>query len=124
MAYCQKCGEQIGANDKFCRNCGSKLSYSPRETKEHKQSCTAELVTKPCAYCNGTGEVNVGEVVPVYETCPVCKGDREVRVPGDYVKCRPCDGTGKEDIGEIIRRFGPCRRCRGTGWAPPPPVYR
>lgn len=83
----------------------------------------AKLVTRPCEYCNGTGEVDVGELVPVYETCPVCKGSKNVRVPSNYINCPICDGTGKEDIGESIQRFGRCERCHGTGWALPPPVY-
>jgi len=124
MAYCQECGQQVGADDRFCKNCGSRLSESARETEEHEVSSATELVTKTCAYCGGTGEVNVGEVVSVFETCPVCKGACEVRAPLDYVRCRICEGTGKEDIGEIIQRFAPCERCHGTGWAPPPPVYR
>lgn len=123
MAYCQECGQQLGGDDKFCKNCGSRLSRSARETKEHEGSSTVELVTKSCAYCDGTGEVDVGEVVQVYETCPVCKGSCELRVLGDYVKCQACDGTGKEDVGEVLEVFEPCGRCKGTGWAPPPPVY-
>jgi len=83
-----------------------------------------DLVTRRCEYCEGSGEVDVGEVVSVFETCPVCEGCREVRVPADYVKCPVCDGTGKNDIGEILEVFEPCGRCKGTGWAPPPPVYR
>jgi len=124
MAYCRNCGQQVGADDKFCKGCGSRLSGPAGETKEPEGSSTAELVTHPCAYCGGTGEVDVGEIVPVYETCPVCKGSCEVRVPADYVECRACDGTGKEDIGGVLEVFEPCGRCKGTGWAPPPPVYR
>ena len=84
----------------------------------------AKLVIRRCEYCEGTGEVDVGEFVPDYQTCPVCKGSREVRVPGNYTKCQICDGTGKEDVGEFVQRFERCKNCRGTGWAPPPPVYR
>jgi DnaJ-class molecular chaperone len=83
-----------------------------------------KLVKKPCAHCDATGEVNVGEFVPDYQTCPVCKGDREVRVPSDYIRCRKCDSTGKEDVGEFVKQLARCKKCHGTGWAPPPPVYR
>ena len=83
-----------------------------------------DLVTRRCEYCEGSEEVDVGEVVSVFETCPVCEGCREVRVPEDYTRCRRCDGTGREDVGEFAERFEPCERCHGTGWAPPPPVYR
>jgi len=124
MTYCQKCGYQVGANDKFCKNCGSKLPCSLCEHEEHTTSSTVELVTKPCARCDGTGEVDIGEVTSLYQTCPVCKGDREVRVPSDYIRCCKCDGTGNEDIREIIQWFDRCSNCQGTGWAPPPPVYR
>jgi len=84
----------------------------------------AKLVRKPCAYCNGTGEVNVGTFVPVYETCPVCKGNKVVQVPSNYTKCKICDGTGRQNVGEFVERFERCKNCKGTGWAPPPPVYR
>ncbi len=124
MAYCKDCGQEIGAEDKFCKSCGSGLSGSSCTTKEPEGSSTAALVKHSCAYCDSTGEVDVGEIVSVFETCPVCKGACEVRVPADYVRCRSCDGTGKEDVGEIITVFEPCRRCKGTGWARPPPVYR
>lgn len=124
MAYCKDCGQEVGADDRFCKNCASSQSGSHGETKDTEGASMAELVTRPCAYCDGTGEVDVGEVVSVFETCPVCKGACEVRVPADYVRCRSCDGTGKEDVGEIITVLEPCGRCKGTGWAPPPPVYR
>ena len=124
MAYCKDCGQQVGAEDKFCKSCGSSLSGSASEPKEPEGSSTAELVTYPCAYCDGTGEVDVGEIVQVYETCPVCEGACEILVPGDYAKCRACEGTGKEDIGETITVLEPCGRCKGTGWSTPPPVYR
>jgi len=84
----------------------------------------AKLVTRRCEYCKGTGEVDVGELTPVYETCPVCEGNKMVRVPENYTKCQICDGTGKEDVGESIPLFERCKNCKGTGWAPPPPVYR
>ena len=84
----------------------------------------ATLVTKPCAYCEGTGQEDVGELVPVYQTCPVCKGSREVRVPSDFTECRICDGTGKEYVGDFIQRLERCKNCHGFGWAPPPPAYR
>ncbi len=124
MAYCQKCGKQVGANDRFCKNCGTKLSGSAGEHEEHKGLSTDKLVTKPCAYCDGTGEADVGELTPVYRKCPVCKGNREVQVPSNYTKCQICDGTGKEDVGESIPVFERCKNCKGTGWAPPPPVYK
>jgi len=81
-----------------------------------------DLVIQPCAYCDGTGEADVGEFVPDYQTCPVRKGDGNICVPGDYIKCRKCDGTGEENAGEYIKWFVPCEKCHGTGWAPPPPV--
>ena len=84
----------------------------------------AKLVTKPCAYCDGTGRVNVGDFFPDYQTCPVCKESCEVRVPSDYITCRKCDGTGKENVGEFVKQLARCKKCHGTGWAPPPPAYR
>ena len=124
MAYGKDWGQQVGADDTFCKSCGSRLSGSAGETKEPEGSTVAELRTYHCAYCDGTGEVDVGEIVQVYEMCPVCEGACKIVVPGDYVKCQPCDGTGKEDIGEIITVLEPCGRCKGTGWCTTPPVYR
>ena len=123
MAYCRNCGQQVGADDKLCKSCGSRLSGPVCATKEPGGLPAAELFTYPCAYCDGTGEIDVGETVPVYDTCLVCKGACEVRVPGDYVECRICGCTGKEDVGDVLEVFAPCGRCKGTGWAPPPPVY-
>jgi DnaJ-class molecular chaperone len=90
----------------------------------YERSSMEDLVTRPCAYCHGTREVGVGELVPDYQTCPVCEGHGNIRVPSEYIKCHQCDGTGKEDVGECIERFAPCEKCHGIGWAPPPPVYR
>jgi len=73
----------------------------------------AKLVTKPCAYCDSTGQVDVGTFVPD-ERCPVCKENREVRVPSNYTKCQICDGTGKEDVGEFVQRLVRCKNCLGT----------
>jgi len=123
MAHCKDCGQEVGADDRFCKSCGSRISGSSVEPEEPAGPSTAELITYPCAYCDGTGEVDVGEVISVFETCPVCKGACEVRVPADYVKCRACDCTGKEDVGEIITVVELCGRCKGTGWSSPPPVY-
>lgn len=87
-------------------------------------SSMEDLAIRPCAYCEGTGEVDVGTFVEDYQLCPVCEESGSVRVPDDYVRCRKCDGTGREDVGEYIQWFVPCEKCQGTGWAPPPPVYR
>jgi len=84
----------------------------------------ANLVRRRCGYCDGTGKVDVGEFVPDYRTCPVCGGNREVRVPSNYSRCQLCDGTGKRDVGEFIQALARCRNCQGTGWAPPPPAYK
>jgi DnaJ-class molecular chaperone len=89
-----------------------------------ESASTETLVAQRCAYCQGTGEVEVGELVPVYQTCEVCEGYGQVRVPGDPVKCPRCKGTGAEDVGECIQWFLPCEKCHGTAWASPPPVYR
>ncbi len=85
---------------------------------------TEDLVVRLCAYCEGTGEVDVGTFIEEYQPCPVCDESGIMRVPSDYIKCRKCDGTGQEDAGEFIQWFMPCEKCHGTGWSPPPPVYR
>ena len=124
MAYCQKCGKPIGANDRFCKNCGAKLPGSAVEHEEHGRSPKAELVTRRCGYCEGTGQVNVGTFADDYRPCHVCDESGNVQVPSNYVRCRKCNGTGKEDVGEFVERFECCEKCHGIGWSPPPPVYR
>jgi len=91
---------------------------------EYERPSMEDLVIRPCAYCAGIGEVDVGTFIEDYQPCPVCDESTNVRVPSDYIQCRKCDGTGKENAGEYIEWFVPCERCHGTGWAPPPPVYR
>ena len=87
-------------------------------------SSEEDLVIRPCAYCKGTGEVDVCTFIEYYQPCHVCDESGNVRVPSDYIRCRKCDGTGKEDVGEYIQWFVPCEKCHGTGWSPPSPVYR
>ena len=82
------------------------------------------LMTRRCAYCNGTGRVDVGEFAPDYRTCPVCQGNKQVRVPSDYVPCGVCGGSGKKDTGDYIKHIVSCTNCKGSGWAPPPPTIR
>jgi len=43
-------------------------------------SSVEDSVIRACAYCEGTGEVDVGELVLVYETCPICKGSKNIRI--------------------------------------------
>ena len=83
-----------------------------------------DLVIRPCAYCKGTGEADVGVFVEDYQPCSVCDESGDIRVPSDYIQCRKCDGRGKENAGEYIAWFVPCTKCHGTGWAPAPTVYR
>ena len=78
---------------------------------------------KRCGYCGGAGRVEVGEIVPREEICPICEGFGFVRVPSNYVQCPDCNGTGKKDVGEIFHRWVRCKRCKGTGWAKPPMPY-
>lgn len=82
----------------------------------------ADLVSRPCGYCNGTGEADEGEFVPSYRVCRVCHGAKEVRVPSDYGVCRRCGGTGRIDVGEIFPHLVLCESCSGTGWAPALPT--
>ncbi len=86
-------------------------------------SSIEDLVIRPCACCEGTGEVDVGTFVEDHQPCPVCEESGTVRVPSDYMNCHKCDGTGKENASEFVEWFVPCEKCHGTGWAPPPPVY-
>jgi len=94
------------------------------ELPAHGIPSMEDLVIRPCAYCKGTGEAELGTFVPYYEPCSICEENGMVRVPEDYIRCRKCEGTGQEDAGEFIEWFVPCEKCHGTGWAPPPLVYR
>jgi DnaJ-class molecular chaperone len=82
-----------------------------------------DLVIRPCAYCEGKGEVDIGTFGEDYQPYPVCNESRNVQVPAEHIKYPKCSGTGREDVGECIEWFMPCEKCHGTGWAPPLPVY-
>jgi len=82
-----------------------------------------DSVIRPCAYCQGTGQVELGVFVSYCEPCPVCEEGKEVRVPEDHTRCRKFEGTGKDYMGQYVDWFVPCEVCRGTGWSPPPHVY-
>jgi DnaJ-class molecular chaperone len=81
------------------------------------------LVERNCGFCDGTGQVEVGDFVKSLATCPVCKGHGKVRVPSNYRKCPICGGTGKKNVGEFFAEWVRCRTCDGTGWTEPPPAY-
>jgi hypothetical protein len=106
-------GEQYGQEVIFLR--GRELA---------REVYMPNLVRRRCGYCDGTGEVDVGEFVPDYRPCPVCQRTGEVRVPSTYGICGICGGSGKEDIGRYVRHIVRCGNCKGCGWAPPPPAYR
>lgn len=75
-------------------------------------------VMRPCAYCDGKGEVREGEYVKTPRRCPVCNGNGQNSVGSDYVRCRLCNGSGKKDIGVYVPKVARCDNCKGTGWAP------
>lgn len=64
----------------------------------------------PCAYCKGRGTDRF-DILSAQSKCPVCLGNRDVRVPEPRVACRFCAGTGVQPH----RRLS-CGGCRGTGY--------
>lgn len=85
----------------------------------------ANLVIRRCGYCDGRGEIDVGQYVPNPQPCLVCgEGHGGVRVPSNYSRCRICGGTGRRYVGEFLKHPERCGNCQGTGWAAPPPVYK
>ncbi len=46
--------------------------------------------------------------------CPVCKGDKKIRVQIDEGMARYTDGT--RGLGREVSIQKPCRKCNGNGW--------
>lgn len=79
-----------------------------------------------CGFCNGAGEYPPGF------TCPVCKGQGEIRINPPAVICAYCRGTGKQKprsnltclacIGKgvfsIKEPVEVCSKCQGSGKTP------
>lgn len=75
-----------------------------------------------CAYCNGKGVTEEGELVRTRGTCPVCEGIGIVSVPVNWRKCPMCGGSGRKGIGEHFSQLERCQKCQGMGWVEPPPL--
>ncbi len=74
------------------------------------------FIRKKCGYCEGTGEVDVGEQFEDLVVCPICWGNGLLAVPSNYHQCISCGGSGK--IGEKKTEYETCKICCGKGWAP------
>lgn len=65
--------------------------------------------TFPCTFCEGTGAAGV--VRGTSGRCPVCRGQRTVRVTPPAVACAYCRGRGEVSPRSNIT----CTVCRGKG---------
>jgi hypothetical protein len=116
MAYCPKCRKQVGANDRFCTNCGSKL---PRYTGDDKVASPPKekpLVRRRCPPCKDTDGADPRGFG--FSNCPVCHGRKYNLLPENMPQCINCGGTG------IIQSDGPigdsdqiCGICGGKGYS-------
>jgi len=115
MAYCQKCGKQVGANDRFCKNCGNKLSRSGSNEKITSRPKEKPLVRRDCPICIDSDGFDPRGWV---SKCPVCHGRTFNLVPENMPQCINCGGTG------MIQSDGPvgdsdelCKICGGKGYS-------
>lgn len=53
---CEKCDKQIKYGAKYCANCGAKLSWGNKESKNHYCSNCGEKIGKGEDYCSNCGE--------------------------------------------------------------------
>lgn len=60
----------------------------------------------PCAFCKGTGEV-----AKTHSQCPVCRGQKSVKVAPAAMVCAYCRGRGEVPVRSGIT----CTVCRGKG---------
>ena len=81
-ATCPSCGKEILAGAKFCRYCGSPVSYSP--IREACPSCGIAIAPEDL-FCPSCGAKR-GAGTPVKATCPQCG----VVLDGDTKFCRNC----------------------------------
>lgn len=111
MAYCPKCGGQVGVRDTYCKGCGERL----------KQQGSAPIQRR-CEFCEGTGK-DPGDGNVMRGGCRVCRGGKGKIFSGESHRCRgSCGGTGRirvhYDI-EVVPHFEPCGDCKGWGWVEP-----
>ncbi len=69
----------------------------------------AEVVTVPCAFCEGSGKDPFG-ILSCLSSCPACGGKGTIRVRSPYVSCAFCQGTGVHPGTRLT-----CSLCGGTG---------
>ena len=117
MAYCQNCGKQVGTNDMFCKNCGTKLPSSPDDEKSASQPKEKPLVKRRCPVCKDTDGADPRSLTGL-SNCPVCNGRKFNLVPENMPQCINCGGTGIiQSDGLIGDSDQICRICGGKGYA-------
>lgn len=117
MAYCQKCGKPVGANDSFCKKCGNKLSRSAGDDKVASPPRGSANVKRRCPVCRDTDGADPRSLTGL-SNCPVCNGRKFNLVPENIPQCINCGGTG------MIQYDGPigdsdeiCEICGGKGYS-------
>ena len=105
------------------------MEWHPYRLKGERRGVAREILKGeefPCAFCKGTGVVR-----KTSSQCPVCRGQRVVKVTppavicaycrgrGDYpvrsnITCVVCSGKGIVSVREPVEL---CQNCRGTGAA-------
>ena len=56
MAFCSKCGEQIGDNAKSCPKCGAPTSAASQNNGENGQKSATEKINAAWTKCNDTAD--------------------------------------------------------------------
>jgi len=82
------------------------------------------LVHRPCGWCDGSGEVEVGTASRTKVKCGICGGLGYSVMDSGSTVCPDCEGSGEaiESRGLLAVILGSeqlCRRCKGAGWAMP-----
>ena len=118
MAYCPHCRHPIeNEKDNFCKRCGEPISDRTRKTDKD----LARKIDKPCAFCDGQGEIALtasalDRATHRSDKCEVCGGLGKNFFPEEPQPCKRCNGKGKHWEGVTMPSFSPCDACGGKGW--------
>jgi DnaJ-class molecular chaperone len=106
MNHCPECGSNVSIADKYCSNCGERLSHVGTDVVTLTSvSVSSGSYIYTCGRCGGKGS-NWS-----HDPCHVCGGKGKVRIPGrgKVVTCGRCEGKGSN------WSHDPCKSCGGKG---------
>ena len=81
----------------------------------HHSAKESNEVTKPCAWCRGTGKLT--EIITgTKRTCDVCNGTGYNVFSGIVKSCARCDGSGAKGKTLVMNTRIKCDVCKGKGF--------